>query len=55
MGEVAVTKACSDKLMTVSIAPHQVYGPRDNLFLPNILEVTTFLHHSKVMQLALLM
>jgi hypothetical protein len=22
----------------VAVAPHQVYGPRDNLFLPNILE-----------------
>jgi nucleoside-diphosphate-sugar epimerase len=25
-------------LATVAVAPHQVYGPRDNLFLPNILE-----------------
>ena len=24
--------------MTCAVAPHQVYGPRDNLFLPNILE-----------------
>eukprot|EP00964_Phaeocystis_antarctica_P128062 scaffold91791_cov60-Phaeocystis_antarctica.AAC.2 len=24
--------------MTVAVAPHQVYGPRDNLFLPNMLE-----------------
>ena len=38
MGEMAVTKACCDELMTVAIAPHQVYGPRDNLFLPNFLE-----------------
>ena len=37
-GELAMTAACSDELMTVSIAPHQVYGPRDNLFMPNILE-----------------
>lgn len=26
------------RLATVAVAPHQVYGPRDNLFLPNILE-----------------
>jgi len=38
MGEKAVTDACCDSLMTVAIAPHQVYGPRDNLFLPNLLE-----------------
>jgi len=25
--------------MGVAVAPHQVYGPRDNLFLPNLLEV----------------
>ncbi|CAM9896702.1 unnamed protein product [Sphacelaria rigidula] len=38
MGETAVLKACSDSLLTVAIAPHQIYGPRDNLFLPGILE-----------------
>ena len=38
MGERAVSKACSDELMTISVAPHQVYGPYDNLFLPNLLE-----------------
>eukprot|EP00755_Sulcionema_specki_P004500 Sspe_Gene.30222::Locus_14864_Transcript_1_1_Confidence_1.000_Length_1320::g.30222::m.30222 len=38
MGEMAVRDACCDDLLTVAIAPHQVYGPRDNLFLPNILE-----------------
>ncbi len=37
-GEKACTDACCDELMTVAIAPHQVYGPRDNLFLPNLLE-----------------
>eukprot|EP00045_Choanoeca_perplexa_P009180 m.87592 g.87592 ORF g.87592 m.87592 type:complete len:404 (+) comp14784_c0_seq4:1409-2620(+) len=37
-GEMALTAANSDKLMTVAVAPHQVYGPRDNLFMPNILE-----------------
>ena len=38
MGEKAMTDACCDALMTCAVAPHQVYGPRDNLFLPNILE-----------------
>eukprot|EP00043_Microstomoeca_roanoka_P015941 m.160514 g.160514 ORF g.160514 m.160514 type:complete len:401 (+) comp16363_c0_seq1:89-1291(+) len=38
MGEMAVTAACSPSLMTIAVAPHQVYGPRDNLFMPNILE-----------------
>ncbi len=39
LGEKALTDACDGKkLFTVAVAPHQVYGPRDNLFLPNILE-----------------
>ena len=38
MGEMAMTQACCPELMTVADAPHQVYGPRDNLFLPNLLE-----------------
>ena len=38
LGEMAVREACSDDLMTIAVAPHQVYGPRDNLFLPNVLE-----------------
>jgi nucleoside-diphosphate-sugar epimerase len=38
MGEMALTSACTHQLLTVAVAPHQVYGPRDNLFLPNILE-----------------
>lgn len=37
-GELAVHKACSDELLTVSVAPHQVYGPYDSLFLPKLLE-----------------
>ena len=37
-GEMAVSKACCDDLLTVSVAPHQVYGPYDKLFLPNLLE-----------------
>lgn len=36
--EVEISRACCTELMTVSVAPHQVYGPRDNLFMPNILE-----------------
>ena len=38
LGEMAVTAACCDELLTVNVAPHQVYGPRDNLFMPNMLE-----------------
>merc|ERR1719453_2236347 len=38
MGELAMTQACSPELMTVAVAPHQVYGPRENIFLPNMLE-----------------
>jgi nucleoside-diphosphate-sugar epimerase len=38
MGEQAVLEACSDELMTIAVAPHQVYGPRDPLFAPSILE-----------------
>ncbi len=38
LGEMAMTAACCDELLTVAVAPHQVYGPRDNLFMPNILE-----------------
>jgi len=38
MGELEISKACSNDFMTVSVAPHQVYGPKDNLFLPNLLE-----------------
>jgi nucleoside-diphosphate-sugar epimerase len=37
MGEVALREACSAELLTVAVAPHQVYGPRDSLFLPNLL------------------
>ena len=45
-GEMAVTDACSvvrddpsrPFLLTCSVAPHQVYGPYDNLMLPNLLE-----------------
>lgn len=37
-GEMAVTAAVCDDFLAVSVAPHQVYGPRDNLFLPNMLE-----------------
>eukprot|EP00009_Paramoeba_aestuarina_P016503 CAMPEP_0201529580 /NCGR_PEP_ID=MMETSP0161_2-20130828/42171_1 /ASSEMBLY_ACC=CAM_ASM_000251 /TAXON_ID=180227 /ORGANISM="Neoparamoeba aestuarina, Strain SoJaBio B1-5/56/2" /LENGTH=401 /DNA_ID=CAMNT_0047931463 /DNA_START=44 /DNA_END=1249 /DNA_ORIENTATION=+ len=37
-GEIACREANCPELMTVAVAPHQVYGPRDNLFLPNCLE-----------------
>jgi len=38
-GEVLLREACSNgDLLFVSVAPHTVYGPRDNLFLPNLLE-----------------
>lgn len=38
-GEVAVSKACNgDSFLTVAVAPHQVYGPYDSLFLPKLLE-----------------
>mmetsp|Transcript_17647 Transcript_17647/g.42327 ORF Transcript_17647/g.42327 Transcript_17647/m.42327 type:complete len:249 (+) Transcript_17647:567-1313(+) len=37
MGEIALREACCEELMTVAIAPHQVYGPRDSLFLPSLL------------------
>jgi nucleoside-diphosphate-sugar epimerase len=37
-GEMAMRAASCDDFLTVAVAPHQVYGPRDNLFLPNILE-----------------
>ncbi|CAM9163130.1 unnamed protein product [Discosporangium mesarthrocarpum] len=44
MGEKAVLEASCDSLLTVAIAPHQIYGPRqvgkglDTLFLPSLLE-----------------
>jgi nucleoside-diphosphate-sugar epimerase len=42
MGEKLVRDACGSKesdLLTIAVAPHQVYGPRDGLFLPNLLQV----------------
>ena len=38
MGEKAVHEACSDDLLTISVAPHQLYGKYDGLFLPKLLE-----------------
>lgn len=41
MGEKIIRDACGSKagdLLTIAVAPHQVYGPRDGLFLPNLLE-----------------
>ncbi|CAE7395522.1 3BETAHSD/D1 [Symbiodinium pilosum] len=38
-GELLLRKACKeDEILFVAVAPHTVYGPRDNLFLPNLLE-----------------
>lgn len=40
MGEKLIRDACGTKdsdLLTVAVAPHQVYGPRDGLFLPSLL------------------
>lgn len=37
-GEKFVLDACCDELLTVAVAPHQVYGPRDTLFMPNFIE-----------------
>lgn len=42
LGEKAILDACGNKdgdLLTVAVAPHQVYGPRDLLFLPSFLVV----------------
>lgn len=39
-GEKAILDACgctAGDLLTISVAPHQVYGPGDGLFLPNLL------------------
>ena len=38
MAEKEVTKVCSKDFLTIAVAPHQVYGPHDSLFLPNLLE-----------------
>jgi nucleoside-diphosphate-sugar epimerase len=40
MGEKLIRDACGseeDDLLTIAVAPHQVYGPRDGLFLPSLL------------------
>ena len=40
LGEVAVTQACDrDTFRTISVAPHQIYGPHDSLFSAKFLEV----------------
>jgi nucleoside-diphosphate-sugar epimerase len=37
--ELLLREACAKgELLFVAVAPHTVYGPRDNLFLPNMLE-----------------
>jgi len=35
--ERMVSSACSPELNTINVAPHQVYGPYDELFMPNLL------------------
>lgn len=37
MGEKAVLEACTESFLTCALAPHQVYGPEDRLFLPNFI------------------
>lgn len=38
-GEILFREACKrNELLFIAVAPHTVYGPRDNLFLPNMLE-----------------
>ncbi|KAG5486694.1 hypothetical protein LSCM1_07947 [Leishmania martiniquensis] len=37
-GEMATRESIDDNFWSIAVAPHQVYGPRDNLFLPNMLE-----------------
>eukprot|EP00439_Symbiodinium_sp_Y106_P017890 s2123_g2.t1 len=38
-GELLLRKACKEgEILFIAVAPHTVYGPRDNLFLPNLLE-----------------
>jgi nucleoside-diphosphate-sugar epimerase len=39
-GEIEVNKACCDELLTISVAPHQIYGPHDRLFLQKFLETS---------------
>ncbi len=36
LGEAAALASASDSLRICAIAPHQVYGPRDLLFLPSM-------------------
>lgn len=41
MGEKLIRDACGSEegdLLTIAVAPHQVYGPKDGLFLPSLLE-----------------
>lgn len=41
LGEKVILDACgnsNDELLTIAVAPHQVYGPRDGLFLPSLLQ-----------------
>lgn len=43
MGEKLIRDACGTResdLLTIAVAPHQVYGPRDSLTLPSLLQAT---------------
>lgn len=43
LGEKVVLEACGNSendLLTIAVAPHQVYGPRDSLFLPSLLDTS---------------
>jgi nucleoside-diphosphate-sugar epimerase len=41
IGEILVHEACdNESLFTISVAPHQIYGPYDRLFLQKFLEVS---------------
>lgn len=43
MGEKLIRDACGKEegdLLTVAVAPHQVYGPGDGLFLPSLLQTS---------------
>jgi nucleoside-diphosphate-sugar epimerase len=43
LGEQAIRTACNEAedFLTVAVAPHQVYGPRDSLFFPNLLSASS--------------
>uniref|UniRef100_A0A7S1UTE7 3-beta hydroxysteroid dehydrogenase/isomerase domain-containing protein n=1 Tax=Grammatophora oceanica TaxID=210454 RepID=A0A7S1UTE7_9STRA len=38
--ERAVHEACCPQLLSISVAPHQAYGPHDSLFLPSLMQAS---------------